>query len=59
MAHGSRDETADIRESRKFVKDAPWRVLVELDSDRGLLDRADWIARDCLDFFRNVNLLRL
>ncbi len=59
IVHGLRDEAVDIGESRKFARAAPWRVLVELDSDHGLLDRVDWIAEDCLRFFQDENLLRL
>lgn len=51
IAHGLRDESVDIIESREFARSRPWCRLVELDSDHGLLSHVDWIIEDCLSFF--------
>ena len=57
IVHGLHDETVNIQESIEFARKRPWCQFKELDSDHGLLSYIDWIANDCLEFFRSNNLI--
>ena len=57
IVHGLHDETIDIEESRKFVREKPFCSLKELDSDHGLLSCIDSIIEDSLGFFNQQKLL--
>ena len=57
VAHGLHDDSVPIEVSRRFISSYPWATLEELDSDHGLGSHADWLANDCMCFFRNLELL--
>ena len=57
IVHGLHDETIDIEESRKFVREKSFCSLKELDSDHGLLSCIDSIIEDSLGFFNQQKLL--
>lgn len=57
IAHGLYDDSVPIEVSRRFISDHPWAVLEELDSDHGLGSHAEWLADDCVSFFRNLKLI--
>jgi pimeloyl-ACP methyl ester carboxylesterase len=57
IVHGIHDDTVDIAESRNFARNHPWANLKEVNSDHGLLSHLDWIFEDCLNFFREQDLL--
>ena len=57
IVHGLHDETIDIEESRKFVREKSFCSLKELDSDHGLLSCIDPIIEDSLGFFKQQKLL--
>jgi uncharacterized protein len=57
IAHGLHDDSVPIEVSRKFISSYPWATLEELDSDHGLGSHAEWLANDCICFFRTLELV--
>jgi pimeloyl-ACP methyl ester carboxylesterase len=46
ILHGKNDEVIPINASREYARLRPWVELIELDSDRGLIDVLDAIAQE-------------
>ena len=59
IVHGIHDETVDISESRIYSSARTWVHLKEVNSDHSLLSHLDWIIEDCMEFFKELSLLRV
>ena len=56
IVHGIYDDVVPIDESKKFVSSRSWCLLKELDTDHGLLSHLEWVADDCIAFFKKLGV---